>query len=58
MTFGKSIDHVAEVNNFACSKISGVAAPEGAKINETDKEQADRGTQSLHGRLQAKRSQN
>jgi len=38
MTFGKSIDHVAEVNNFACSKISGVAAPEGAKINETDKD--------------------
>ncbi len=37
MTFGKSIDHVAEVNNFACSKISGVAAPEGAKLNETDK---------------------
>ncbi len=37
MTFGKSIDHVAEVNNFACSRISGVAAPEGAKLNETDK---------------------
>jgi hypothetical protein len=38
MTFGKSIDHVAEVNNFACSKISGVAAPEGAKLNDTDKD--------------------
>ena len=38
MTFGKSIDHVAEVNNFACSKISGVAAPEGAKVSETDKD--------------------
>ena len=38
MTFGKSIDHVAEVNNFACSKISGVSAREGAKLNETDKD--------------------
>jgi uncharacterized damage-inducible protein DinB len=38
MTFGKSVDHVAEVNNFACSKISGVPAPGGAKINETDKD--------------------
>jgi hypothetical protein len=38
MTFGKSIDHVAEVNNFACSKVSGVVAPEGAKLNETDKD--------------------
>jgi hypothetical protein len=38
MTFGKSIDHVAEVNNFACSKISGVATPEAAKLNETDKD--------------------
>lgn len=38
MTFGKSIDHVAEVNNFVCSKISGVAAPEGAKLNDTDKD--------------------
>jgi hypothetical protein len=38
MTFGKSIDHVTEVNNFACSKISGVSAREGAKLNETDKD--------------------
>ena len=38
MTFGKSIDHVAEVNNFACSKVSGAAAPEGAKVSETDKD--------------------
>jgi hypothetical protein len=38
MTFGKSIDHVAEVNNFVCSKISGVAAPEGSKLNDTDKD--------------------
>ena len=38
MTFGKSIDHVAEVNNFACSKISGVSAPKGAKLTDTDKD--------------------
>jgi hypothetical protein len=38
MTFGKSIGHVAEVNNFACSKVSGATAPEGAKLNETDKD--------------------
>src|SRR5260370_41631985 len=38
MTFGKSVDHVAEVNNFVCSKISGAAAPEGAKVSETDKD--------------------
>jgi uncharacterized damage-inducible protein DinB len=36
MTFGKSMEHVAEVNNFACSKISGAPAPQGSKATETD----------------------
>jgi uncharacterized damage-inducible protein DinB len=38
MTFGKSIAHIAEVNNFACSKVSDVPAPQASKVNETDKE--------------------
>ena len=38
MTFGKSISHIAEVNNFACSKVSGVPAPQTPKLNDTDKD--------------------
>jgi hypothetical protein len=36
MTFGQSMEHVAEVNNFACSKILGAPAPQGSKTTETD----------------------
>ena len=36
MTFGKSMEHVAEVNNFACSKVSGTPAPQGPKATEKD----------------------
>ena len=36
MTFGKTIAHVAEVNNFACAKVSDVPAPAGPKITESD----------------------
>ena len=36
MTFGKTIEHVAEVNNFACSKFSDLPAPKGLKATEAD----------------------
>jgi uncharacterized damage-inducible protein DinB len=36
MSFGKSIAHVAEVNNMACSMFSGAAAPAGAKLAADD----------------------
>lgn len=38
MTFGQTMLHVADVNNFACSKVIGDAAPERLKIGETDKD--------------------
>jgi hypothetical protein len=36
MTFGKSIEHVAEVNMFACAKVSDVLAPQAPKATEAD----------------------
>jgi DinB superfamily len=36
MTFAHLTLHIAESNNQFCSKISGVAAPESAKLAETD----------------------
>jgi hypothetical protein len=36
MTFGHLINHIAEANYMFCSAIGGVAAPELAKINDTD----------------------
>jgi hypothetical protein len=36
MTFGHIVMHVAQSNNFLCSKISGTPAPEGAKLSDTD----------------------
>ena len=38
MTIGQSVGHVAEVNNFACSKVADASAPEQPKISETDKD--------------------
>lgn len=38
MTFGKTIAHIAEVNNFACSKVAETAAPEVPKLAENEKE--------------------
>src|ERR1035437_3538842 len=38
MTFGQTMLHVADVNNFACSKVIGDPAPERLKISETDKD--------------------
>ena len=35
-TFAHLTIHIAESNNLFCSKIAGVAAPEGAKLAETD----------------------
>jgi len=35
-TFAHLTIHIAESNNLFCSKISGTAAPEGAKLTETD----------------------
>jgi hypothetical protein len=35
-TFAHLTIHIAESNNLFCSKISGLAAPEGAKLAETD----------------------
>lgn len=36
MTFGKTIEHVAEVNNFACAKVSDMPTPTGPKAVEAD----------------------
>jgi len=36
MTFAHLAIHIADSNNLFCSKISGVAAPEGPKLAETD----------------------
>jgi len=36
MTFGKTIEHVAEVNNFACAKFSDMPAPQGSKATDAD----------------------
>jgi hypothetical protein len=36
MPFGKTIAHIAEVNNFSCSKFSDVPVPDGPKITEND----------------------
>jgi hypothetical protein len=36
MTFGKTIEHVAQVNNFACAKVSDMPAPLGPKATEAD----------------------
>jgi DinB superfamily len=36
MTFGKSIEHIAEVNNYACAKVSDMPAPQGPKVTEAD----------------------
>ena len=38
MTFGQTMLHVADVNNFACSKVTGDTAPERLKIGDTDKD--------------------
>jgi uncharacterized damage-inducible protein DinB len=38
MTVGNTIEHITQVNNSACSKVGGVAAPEQAKVVETDKD--------------------
>jgi hypothetical protein len=37
MTFGQTMKHVADVNNFACSKVADLTAPEQSKAGETDK---------------------
>jgi DinB superfamily len=36
MTFGHLVAHIAESNDFLCSKISGMAAPQHAKLADTD----------------------
>ncbi len=36
MTFGHLVMHIAESNEFLCSKISGVKAPSHAKLADTD----------------------
>ena len=46
MTVGATIAHIAQVNNFACSKVGGVAAPEEAKVGETDKDKLVTGLQA------------
>jgi hypothetical protein len=38
MTFGKSIAHVAEVNNFACSKVGEIPTPDTPKLADTEKD--------------------
>src|ERR1700732_4209492 len=47
MTFGKTIEHVAQVNNFACAKVSDMPAPQGPKAAEAD------GKDKLVGELKA-----
>src|ERR1700693_6270232 len=36
MTFGKTIEHVAQVNNFACEEVSDMPATQGPKATEAD----------------------
>jgi uncharacterized damage-inducible protein DinB len=36
MGFGETIAHVAEVNNFSCSKFADVSMPAGEKVTEKD----------------------
>lgn len=36
MTFGKTIEHIAMVNDFACSKASDLPAPQGPKATEAE----------------------
>jgi hypothetical protein len=36
MTFAHLTIHITDSNNLFCSKVSGIAAPEGAKLTETD----------------------
>src|SRR4029077_2868560 len=36
MTFGKTIEHVAQVNNGACAKVSDMPAPQAPKAVEAD----------------------
>ncbi len=36
MTFGKSIAHLAEVNNFVCASVADMPVPAGPKITEAD----------------------
>jgi uncharacterized damage-inducible protein DinB len=36
MAFGQSLAHIAEVNNFSCSKFADVPLPEGPKVSEKD----------------------
>jgi hypothetical protein len=38
MTFGKAIAHIAQVNNMACSKVSGTPAPQTPKLADTEKD--------------------
>jgi hypothetical protein len=38
MTVGKTMAHIAQVNNFACAKVGGITAPAPAKAGETDKD--------------------
>lgn len=36
MSFGKTIAHIAEVNDFSCSKFSDIPLPESPKVTEAD----------------------
>ena len=38
MTIGATMAHIANVNNFACSKVGGVDAPKTDKLADTDKD--------------------
>ena len=38
LTVGKTMAHIAQVNDFACAKVGGLAAPAAAKAGETDKD--------------------
>jgi uncharacterized damage-inducible protein DinB len=38
MTVGATMAHIAQVNNFACSKVAGTPGPRTAQVAETDKD--------------------
>ncbi len=38
MTVGHTMAHIAQVNDFACSTVGGVAPPQYTKVGETDKD--------------------
>jgi DinB superfamily len=46
MTVGRTMQHIAQVNTFACSKVAGVPAPDLTKVSLMDKDKLVEGLQT------------